>query len=498
MAFLLDKNTGAPLDPASVDRRRKLADAYLQASQDTSPIQSPWQGAARLVDAVVGSMAYRKADADEAAGRAQASAGMAKLISALAGPGISTSSASDTDTSSPMDMRPDAAGGTANIDTSTAPAPSASTSGGYGDLSDILTLAQNPWLSDSQAGIVNSLLETELKSRQPKDPISLSPGATLYDQNTNRALFTAPSADSSKPSIIPPGATLFDPETKQVLFAAPPADSFQPLVSPEDRAKFGIPPSDTTPYEVNRGTNELRRIGSAGTSVTVSTPLETQYSKDLGSGLAKQMIDISTNAQKANQQIVTLDQMRALASSPTFYSGAGGDVTLNAKKLLAAIAGDPSIAQSGEDFRALSNKLVYDRLGSLGNQISNSDRTFIENMVPNINMTPAGINGLLDMYQRLAQRDLDTIDLANQYATAHGGQLDTGFQTYMGDWAKDHPLFSPDELKNMLNTTAPGTAPAAPATSPSGNAAPAPGAVIDGYRFNGGDPANQSNWTQVQ
>lgn len=169
---------------------------------------------------------------------------------------------------------------------------------------------------------------------------------------------------------------------------------------------------------------------------------ENAYDKALNEGLAKTMMGVSDAAAKATSQLVTVKRMRQLANDPTFYSGAAGDMVLKGKQVLAAVSGDPNVARSGEDFRALSNKLVFDRLGSLGNQISNSDRTFIENMVPNINMTPAGINGLLDIYEKLSERDLEMLDLANRYATERGGRIDSGWNTFMGRWANEHPLFA--------------------------------------------------------
>jgi hypothetical protein len=47
------------------DTRRKFAYGLVQQGTDTSPIQSPWQGAARLAQALAGSYGIYKADADE-------------------------------------------------------------------------------------------------------------------------------------------------------------------------------------------------------------------------------------------------------------------------------------------------------------------------------------------------------------------------------------------------------------------------------------------------
>jgi hypothetical protein len=60
-------------DPDAIARRRKIAEALIAQGMDTSPIQSPWQGAARLAQALVGGLQERSADAEERAGRQQLS-----------------------------------------------------------------------------------------------------------------------------------------------------------------------------------------------------------------------------------------------------------------------------------------------------------------------------------------------------------------------------------------------------------------------------------------
>lgn len=58
------------------DARKRLAAAMLQQGTDTSPIQSPWEGAARMAQALMGGLAIRKQGEAEQAGMAE---GMAAL-----------------------------------------------------------------------------------------------------------------------------------------------------------------------------------------------------------------------------------------------------------------------------------------------------------------------------------------------------------------------------------------------------------------------------------
>ncbi|ARM87420.1 hypothetical protein RHEC894_CH01081 [Rhizobium sp. CIAT894] len=54
------------------DKRKQLAYAMLQQGMDTSPVQSPWQGAARLAQALMGGLEIRQQNEAQRAGTAEA------------------------------------------------------------------------------------------------------------------------------------------------------------------------------------------------------------------------------------------------------------------------------------------------------------------------------------------------------------------------------------------------------------------------------------------
>ncbi|MBY2993784.1 lytic murein transglycosylase [Rhizobium leguminosarum] len=73
MGFLFGGDTGQSQESVT-DSRKRLALAMLQRGGDTSPIASPWQGAARLVDAVMGGYDMYKQDKQTQADTAEAMA----------------------------------------------------------------------------------------------------------------------------------------------------------------------------------------------------------------------------------------------------------------------------------------------------------------------------------------------------------------------------------------------------------------------------------------
>ncbi|WP_246713911.1 phage tail tip lysozyme [Rhizobium leguminosarum] len=75
MGFLFGGDTGQSQESVT-DARKRLAAAMLQQGTDTGPIQSPWEGAARMAQALMGGLAIRKQGEAEQAGMAE---GMAAL-----------------------------------------------------------------------------------------------------------------------------------------------------------------------------------------------------------------------------------------------------------------------------------------------------------------------------------------------------------------------------------------------------------------------------------
>ncbi|MGO8490912.1 lytic murein transglycosylase [Rhizobium ruizarguesonis] len=77
MGFIFGGDTGQSQESVT-DARKRLAAAMLQQGTDTSPIQSPWEGAARMAQALMGGLAVRKQGEMQSAADAQ-------VISAITG-----------------------------------------------------------------------------------------------------------------------------------------------------------------------------------------------------------------------------------------------------------------------------------------------------------------------------------------------------------------------------------------------------------------------------
>ena len=71
---------GARVSPDQIARQREMAQSQLASGMDYSPVQSPWQGAARFAQAITGALGMKKADKEAAANQSASDAITQELL----------------------------------------------------------------------------------------------------------------------------------------------------------------------------------------------------------------------------------------------------------------------------------------------------------------------------------------------------------------------------------------------------------------------------------
>jgi hypothetical protein len=194
------------------------------------------------------------------------------------------------------------------------------------------------------------------------------------------------------------------------------------------------------PQPFNDWMLEQRRAGANNNNITMpgQTP---KYALDRQAQFAEQMKVYETEEKAARGAVSTLGAMETAMSDPGFYSGAGGQSVLAMKRAAKALGMDPEGVDSIEQFNALASKSVLDAIGgSLGAQVSNSDRDFIERQAGNLGNTPEGNKRIIGMQKKLAERQIQVAKMAREYEKTNG-QLDAGFSDQIAQWAEQNPLF---------------------------------------------------------
>lgn len=169
--------------------------------------------------------------------------------------------------------------------------------GGTGgmDIASLLALQSDPWVAKKYGGVVDALMGQQF-SRQN----------ALWEQEQKMAdpMYQAQLAELTAPKPVDPfagtkeiGGVLYGPDGQGgfVPLITPPSDGAVPLTDPAERAKWGIPPTDTRPYAVKPG--EVPKV-VGGDGVTVNNnmgggPEMGKLSTDFG-----YVIDPETNLPK--------------------------------------------------------------------------------------------------------------------------------------------------------------------------------------------------------
>jgi hypothetical protein len=182
-----------------------------------------------------------------------------------------------------------------------------------------------------------------------------------------------------------------------------------------------------------------------------------------------------------SQDLLSTYDMAAQALETGAYTGAGGETLLGLQKIGQALGFDvdQNKIAGAEMLQALQNRLALlarnpeSGMGMPG-AVSDRDIDFLKSMQPGLTQTPQGNRILLEAYRRIAQRNVEIGQLANDYLQQHG-EIDAGFYQAVAQYAEANPLFADLMAPSGAPTASPAPA-SAPAAPPAGGEA-FPGAL---------------------
>lgn len=159
--------------------------------------------------------------------------------------------------------------------------------------------------------------------------------------------------------------------------------------------------------------------------------------------LIKTDADIQKRGNKSTDVLQSLEVLDQISKHPDFQSGEGTGLVnrfrsgLYTAREAARSLGVPEdllprledikgakSTQLGEMFQAVSNRLIFDALGGLGAQVSNSDRTFSAASFPNLALTPQGNKLLIQYLKAQYAQDKAAAAVARTYRKQYGVNAD--------------------------------------------------------------------------
>jgi hypothetical protein len=208
--------------------------------------------------------------------------------------------------------------------------------------------------------------------------------------------------------------------------------------------------------EYIKAQSQIRAAGAP--RVTVDTRQENEFSKAVGKHQGEDYSNLMKSDAMASTQLNKLNRLEAMLSS----SGKTGKLTPATMELKAVADSlgfkvDPNLPFQ-QAAQALSNEIALTLRNPSGGAgmpgaLSDKDREFLTNMVPNLAKTPEGNKMLIDTQKKLVQREKEVARLARDYRKKNG-KFDEGFYDELAQFSAKNPLFdsgglSPDEQSEL-------------------------------------------------
>jgi hypothetical protein len=217
----------------------------------------------------------------------------------------------------------------------------------------------------------------------------------------------------------------------------------------------------------------LRSAGAARTNVNVST--EKKYGEAFGGKMAESDIGKLTTAEKAPQLAESANRIIDIVKQGNVFVGPAADIKLNiARALNVAGADNQQKIANTESLIAAAGQSTLDAIKSAGlgtgQGFTDKDLKFLQGIAGGtINLTAQTLTELATLQHRAASRSAES-------------------------WNKRVQ----EMPKEVLQGTGLSTAPIKVAPLTGGKpAGPSVGAIQDGYRFKGGNPAVPTSWEKM-
>lgn len=252
------------------------------------------------------------------------------------------------------------------------------------------------------------------------------------------------------------------------------ASSGERPLTPEERAQWGIPETDTRPYSIAPGKAPEPVGGSGGQTINVNTggdsALDGALSKAEGEDWATFKEAATTSASNA-QDFEILGELLTLAPqgpitgrlADTFkgFSAAGDAANSIIKRIAPTLRAPGSGATSDIEYNGMLQSL------------------------PSLAQMPEANAMVLSIMQAKAQINMERGRIISEYQS---GGLTVDEARRAMDELNSKSIMTPDMKRALLGIGSDGAVGVEP---------PAVGEEVDGYIYQGGDPASPTSWTQV-
>lgn len=191
-------------------------------------------------------------------------------------------------------------------------------------------------------------------------------------------------------------------------------DQVRPLTDPTERARMGIQPTDTNPYQID-ATGKITAINPQPFNVNVNNQAESEFAKKAGEVQAKRFDELAGEAPKAKQMVSDIGVLRELGSN------IGTGKMAQVKAVIGPYADALGVKVDGlneiQAYEAIVNRMAPQlRVAGTGAQSDFELRNFMKSL-PSLGNTPDG-NALIERtVQGLYQNKIAAAEIGSNALT---------------------------------------------------------------------------------
>lgn len=217
---------------------------------------------------------------------------------------------------------------------------------------------------------------------------------------------------------------------------------------------------------------DAARAAAGRSTVSVTTPFESEYSKARGKSQAEAINKMEEQAGAATENILKLQRLQGLLNQVD-VRGATGPMVIQLKNIAKGlgmdVGDDVGYAQAAD---AIRNELALrirnpDSGAGMPGAVSDRDLQFLTSMIAGVGNTPEGANLIIDASIRLEKRKQQIAREARKYEKAHG-QLDEGWTDRLNEFVNDpgNDLFKEGDAGRLRGVSGGAVQPGSTGSSP--------------------------------
>lgn len=189
----------------------------------------------------------------------------------------------------------------------------------------------------------------------------------------------------------------------------------RPLTDPQDRARYGIPADDTSPYQVD-GNGRVSAIGGNKTTVSINQKGETKFEEELGKKQADRWNGYIAEGDKAQGRLADIQTLRETSRR----LGSQGSQA-NLKLLIGPFAESLGIQVEGlpdiQLYESIANRLAPQMRAPGSGATSDIEfKGFLRAIGP-LSNNPAAREMIFDTFEAASRNDLARADIASRLAS---------------------------------------------------------------------------------